>query len=70
MRAIALLVLTILVASCSSGSAGPTASDPGWVPCDQLFGVRHSTAAIMAMSEREAVETLANAEVIRARCGK
>jgi hypothetical protein len=70
MRVTALLVLTILAASCSAGSAAPTARDPAWVPCDQLFAVRHSSAAIMAMTDREAAETLANAEVIRARCGK
>lgn len=70
MRVIALLMPAILAASCSAGSAGPTARDPAWVPCDQLFAVRHSPAAIMAMTDREAAETLANAEVIRARCGK
>lgn len=70
MRAPMLLLLTILAASCSTGSAGPTASDARWVPCDQLFPVRHSERAVLAMTAEEARETLANAAVIKKRCGR
>lgn len=68
-RAIVLLLPTILAVTSCETFAGPTASEPH-VPCSSLFGVRHSEAAVMAMSFHEAQHTLANARVIRAVCGK
>lgn len=70
MRAMMLLPLMILATSCSVTSAGPTVADSQWVPCDQLFGARYSPSAIAAMSDQEARTALANARVIRKRCGK
>ena len=69
LRASTLLLLMILGPSCSDGSAGPMAGEPH-VPCSSLFPVRHSEAAIMAMTFQEARQTLANAQVIKAVCGK
>ncbi len=68
-RVMLLLALTIPAATSCGTSGGPTASEPH-VPCSSLFGVRHSEAAVMAMSDIEARQTLANARVIRAVCGK
>jgi len=68
-RAMALLLLTILAATCCASSADPTASE-AYVPCSSLFGVRHSESSVMAMEFQEAQQTLANARVIKAVCGK
>jgi hypothetical protein len=70
LRALMLLILMIPASGCVTILAGPVKGDDAWVPCSSLFPVRHSPRAIEAMSDPEVRETLANAEVIRIRCGK
>lgn len=68
-RVTMLCVLATLGATSCATFAGPTSGEPH-VPCSSLFGVRHSEAAVMAMGFQEAQQTLANARVIEATCGK
>lgn len=70
LRVMRLCALTILTASCGATSAGPIPGGEPHVPCSSLAGVRHSPAAIDAMTFDEARATLANARVIRRICGK